>query len=169
MKHFIRYLPITITTVIILLTVSCSHVSPVTYDRFNNLNWQMSMDYPHTWLQQIDPKYPNVEVTFLGRIGGISANITTISLDDSYDTMFDILNSPKDIAKLEYKDAVTNNITYSTFTQVVSGVFTRVYICRLNDMTAMFSVNIESGASQNDKDTLNSYALHMAGSLQLKK
>jgi hypothetical protein len=71
------------------------------------------MDYPKGWAYQPEQK------EYSGTIETSKASFSVFSDNDSYDTWFNIFNSPKDVAKLEYKDKTNNNILYSTFTQIV--------------------------------------------------
>ena len=143
-----------------ITTPASEHTPTLAYDRFNNPNWEFNMDYPKGWAYQPEQK------EYSGTIETSKASFSVFSDNDSYDTWFNIFNSPKDVAKLEYKDKTNNNILYSTFTQVVNNLFTRIYVCKLNaGITVILGVSIGDSEPQANKDMLEACSLHMVGSL----
>lgn len=164
--HIIQML-FTLFFILLFSFTACNSSSIPSYEKYINPNWKFTIDYPKGWQQQVDEKYPDVEGYFSGFVDSSSVKITVIYLEISYDEMVDLFNTPKNVAKIEYRDKFINNINYSTFTQIVDNIFTRIYICELADNEmVMLSADIDNNASQKDKDTLESYSLHMVGSLQ---
>ena len=149
-----------VLTLIPTTTPASEHTPTLAYDRFNNPNWEFNMDYPKGWTYQPEQK------EYSGTIETSKASFFVFSDNDSYDTWFNIFNSPKDVAKLEYKDKTINNILYSTFTQVVDNLFTRIYVCKLTaGITVILAVSIGDNEPQANKDILEAYSLHMVESL----
>jgi hypothetical protein len=158
-----------ISLVVLLLSLSgCNNSSSATsYARFSSSELQFSIDYPATWQQQVSTSSKTPQVIFSGSVGSSSASIAVVKYNKSYQTLFDQFNQGGHTAVLEFQDKVENNITYSTFTQVIGVVFTRNYVCQLQEgVSILVSASISDSASQDVKDTFNSYAVHMLGSLQ---
>ncbi len=173
MKHQIK----TKTPIITLLLVSlmalllsfsgCSSAPDMGYARFSSADWQFSIDYPASWQQQVITNSKTPQVIFSGHVGGSSASIAVVKYNKSYQTLFDQFNQSGHTAVLEFQDKVENNITYSTFTQTIGVVFIRNYLCKFGeDLSILLATSIDDSVSQYDKDTFNSYVVHMVGSLQ---